>query len=67
MAEYILDNDVRNEKSNLVHLDHCADLKGADSTRYIGSLGTPVAAYNIAKGYKFAVDYCPTCLAKVVS
>ena len=67
MAEYVLDNDIKNEVSNLVHLDHCAELKNATNTLYIGSFGSPVAAYNIALGYKFSVDYCPTCLSKMTA
>jgi len=67
MAEYVLDNDIKNEVSNLVHLDHCAELKSATSTMYIGSFGSPLAALNIAKGFKFSVEYCPSCLSKMTA
>jgi hypothetical protein len=67
MAEYILNNASNSDSANLVHLDSCAELKGSGSALYLGSYGTPVAAYNIAKGLKHAVDYCPTCLSKMTA
>ena len=67
MAEFILDNELNSDTNNLVHLNNCAQLSSSGSTQYLGSFGTPVAAYNIAKGLKPAVAYCPACLGKMTA
>lgn len=67
MAEFVLDNEIKHEEANLVHLLDCTELQTASDTLYLGSYGSPVAAYNIAKGYRYSVDYCPKCLSRMAS
>lgn len=62
MAEFVLEKTGAESVQYAVHEQHCAQLKGKEALRYLGSYANAEAAYNKAVGWHNGVAYCAECL-----
>ena len=64
MAEFFVAKTADGENGHLVHDKDCGAIAPVDAFKYLGSFASQEAAYKKAKGFFYAVSYCPSCLAK---
>lgn len=64
MAEFFLNKEAAEPEQYKLHRKECGQLESIGELRYLGSFAMAQAAFNKAKGFYSAVDYCQDCLSQ---